>query len=390
LPNDPIEGEWYILLAYKDANDGRMNALGGASGWMGHFETAANSDFIDFARTTTSDARQVELVLGIEAARTQLAHNLFNAQGNGASLSVAGNSTPVHYKHYLLVADTLCNGIKMSNARGGSASVSGAAAMKGFRSVFDGERYTYYKSVLAQAYERQVSVLLDACAFQLTDDLSNPVSAQIAGQEWAGGSLGNAKTGRYATVPVHEIRRLKWRLEAAENAVNQFSREHSATGRPWVGSTEMIGQLALEPEGRRWRHQDLGAFAADARNVNADPDFQNLLLEWGDARDELGELLDEYGLQEANASVVVVPGGAPSDVSKAYSSHRVVEVNRRTVEEVEALRRQAKETGSRIHHGANVDLIPYDDEEELNRLQKLKELRHEWNRLNIVDSFTSE
>jgi hypothetical protein len=378
LPNDPIEGEWYILLAYKDANDGRMSALGGASGWMGHFETAAHSDFIDFNRTTTSDARQVELVLGIEAARTQLAHNLFNAQGNGAPLSVAGNSTPVHYKHYLLVADTLCNGIKMSNARGGSASVSGAAAMKGFRSVFDGERYTYYKNVLAQAYERQVGVLFDACAFGLTDDLSNPTSAQIAGQELIGlGSLGKAKTGRYATVPVHEIRRLKWGLEAAENAVNQFSKEHSVTGRPWVGSTDMIGQFAHEAVGRRWRHQDIAAFAADARNVNDEPDFRKLLLEWGDARDELGELLDEYGLQEANASVVVEP-----DVPIPFSSLRVVELRRsifgadkRTREEVEVLRRQTKETGSRIHHGANVDLVPYDDEVEFERRRKLQELR---------------
>jgi len=286
LINDPIMDEFYILVNYKDVNDGRMN------NFKGHFQTASLSDFIDFDRTTTSDAKQVELVLGIEAARTQLAHNMFNAQGNGDTIAVAGNSSPVLYKHYLLLADTLTSGIKITNARAGSGSVSGAAANKGRRTeIVDGEP-VYYSSVLAQAYERQTQVLLQAAPLGLVDDLNAPVSAQVAGQPERRGTTGGATTGKYASVPTVDLINKKSVLAGILNQVNQYSFEK--IGRTWAGEAQSLSSFISEVGEDEF---GIGAIVRQqADTMLQDEDFVALLEEWRIARDDLEQLLESHDL----------------------------------------------------------------------------------------------
>ena len=286
LINDPIMDEFYILVNYKDVNDGRMN------NFKGHFQTASMSDFIDFNRTTTSAAKQVELVLGIEAARTQLAHNMFNAQGNGDAIAVAGNSSPVLYKHYLLLADTLTSGIKITNARAGSGSVSGAAANKGRRTeIVDGEP-VYYSSVLAQAYERQTQVLLQAAPLGLVDDLNAPVSAQVAGQPERRGTTGGATTGKYASVPTVDLINKKSVLAGILNQVNQYSFEK--IGRTWAGEAQSLSSFISEVGKDEFGIGTIVRQQADT--MLQDEDFVALLEEWRIARDDLEQLLESHDL----------------------------------------------------------------------------------------------
>jgi hypothetical protein len=284
--NDPVEDEYYILMNYKDVDDGRMN------NFKGHFLTASLSEFLDFNRTTTSDMKQVEYVLGIEAARFQLAHNLFNAQGNGDTIAMAGNSSPVHYKHYLLLADSLCSGITASNARAGSASVSGVAANKGRRSEIVDGKIVSYSSVLAQAYERQTQVLLGAAPIGVVDDLSHPISAQISGQPERFGTLGGADSGKFADVPTLELFDLKNRLASAVSAVNSYSNEK--IGRDWTNTPESI-QAYLDDAGND--EFGLGALIKEmADEMYQDEQFLLLLDDWKLARKELFSLLNANDL----------------------------------------------------------------------------------------------
>jgi len=284
--NDPIVDEFYILINYKDQEDGRMN------NFKGHFLSASKSDFVDFSRTTTSDTRQVEFVLGIEAARAQLAHNMFNAQGNGDTIAVAGNSSPVLFKHYLLLADTLTSGIKVTNARAGGASVSGAAAEKGRRTEeIDGELVSY-GSVLAQAYERQTQVLLRAAPLGLIDDLVAPVSAQIAGQMQRSGTVGGATTGKYASVPTLDLMDRKAILADALKQVNDYSFEK--IGRTWAGDENALSAFIAETGDDEF---GIGALVREQANeMLADEDFTELLLRWKEAREDLNALLEQNGL----------------------------------------------------------------------------------------------
>lgn len=289
LINDPIFDEYYILINYKDVNDGRMN------NFKGHFLTASlepatnQKDLFDFNRTTTNDVRQVELVLGIEAARTQLAHNMFNAQGNGDTLQMAGNSSPVLYKHYLLLADALCNGITMLHARSGSASVTGFASVKGVRTQNRDGELVSYSSVLAQAYERQAEVLLSAAPLGVRDDLRHPMSAQIAGQKDAYGTLGSATRGKYAQVPTKRLFDVKERLSEILDAINDYSRERN-DGFSWTGAEDSV--LNLVDSGWPGLEEMVDEMYADAT-------FAQMIQQWKITRQELYDLLEEYGLTNA-------------------------------------------------------------------------------------------
>ena len=393
--NDPILNEYYILVTYKDVSDGRMN------NFKGHLMTAANSDFIDFNRTSCSDAAQVEMVLGIEAARTQLAHNMFNAQGNGDTIAVAGNSSPVHFKHYLLLSDALCNGPVMSNARAGSASVSGLAATKGstVKKVLEENKETgefqlvnrNFQSVLAQAYERQTQVLLGAAPMGLIDDLSHPMSAQISGQPDRWGTLGPATEGRYASVPTKPLQELKNQLASAMLEMNDYAEER--TGHTWIGDTQSI-MVNLDGGGQSNRPEiqqilDL-QWKTRRDELLADPDFVNLVEQWGDSLQEFYDLLEGYKLSEPSVDDNLKPRLKKArklkqkkiTVSKLERLNDVkhVEAPRRTKEQIQELNERSRREGSGIHYGMHFDRVPFVNMLVKQEVDKLREL---------VEKFTS-
>ena len=225
---DPIYDEYYIVVTVKDASDGRMN------NYLGHLPTAQRSEFIDFNRTTCNDTRQVEWCLGIEAARQALSVNMYNANGNGSGLYNGGGSTRIHFRHYQLLADSMCRSTRVMHGRSGGASVSGVAATKGSSTIVkeDGTLIMNH-SVLAQAYERQVQVLKDAAIRGSRDDLSHPLSAQIAAQPDRIGTTGGALTGPYSPeqIPTQELIETKAFLEALIKEINAMSA--SKVDFPW-------------------------------------------------------------------------------------------------------------------------------------------------------------
>jgi hypothetical protein len=377
LPNDLIEDEYYILISYKDIVDSRMN------NFRGHFETAQDFEWCDFSRTTTNNMKQVERVLGIEAARMQLAHNMFNAQGNGATIENAGNSSPVHFKHYMLLADSLCRGISVAHARSGSASVSGLAATKGSRTVKDPEtgKITAYLSVLAQAaYERQVEVLLSAAPYALVDDLKHPTSSQVVGQAIPFGTLGGAITGRYSRTPTKRIQILKASCAKLENEINAYCVD--LTFSPWTGEGGISDMANIYPFGEDGDPIPIYPQIVERHNIlRNDSGFKSLLDAWGVHLRELEELLDDYGLSEANARQVVKPTQPSTNRQGNYTGQQLVKAPRRTEEEVEELNRQAVRSGSRIRYGRKFDSYPHTDEEAAAELQKLQ---------SMVEEFTSE
>lgn len=228
LPCDPDPNEWFLHIMVDDPNDGRNDTF------RGHLETAQHSDFADFNRCNSNNLREVELVLGIEAARFTLAHEM-----------AAGQDSTMNYKHYMLLADTMTNGITIKTASAGSSSVRGVASEKGNRTVMkrvpadtpdeiiidalaaqgqsapldaDGnlEREPaitklelataeHYGSVLAQAYERQNQVVLRRAVQGLSDDLTAPNSAQIVGIPVRSGTQGGATKGKYGTPNLESI-----------------------------------------------------------------------------------------------------------------------------------------------------------------------------------------
>jgi hypothetical protein len=219
IPCDPLPNEWFLKIMVDDVNDGRNNTF------RGHLETARSAEFADFNRCNSNNLREIELVLGIEAARYTLLHGL-----------AGGQSSTVNYKHYMLLADTMTNGISIKTASAGSSSVRGTASEKGNRTVMkkfptdapdeviidalaafgqappmddgglrresallmlDLANSENYGSVLAQAYERQSQVVLRRAVQGLVDDLGAPNSAQIVGIPVRSGTQGGATKGRY-------------------------------------------------------------------------------------------------------------------------------------------------------------------------------------------------
>ena len=380
LPNDLIEDEYYILVSYKDIEDSRMKSF------RGHFETAEVFDSCDFPRTTTNSVQQIERVLGIEAARMQLAHNMFNAQGNGATIENAGNSSPVHFKHYMLLADSLCRGISVAHARSGSASVSGIAAEKGARTEIitndKGEQEVVaYQSVLAQAaYERQVEVLLSAAPFALVDDLKHPTSSQIVGQAIQSGTLGGAITGRYSRTPTKRIQIMQRYCDQRESEINDYA--ISLTQSPWTGEMGISDIANIYPFNEDGEPIPIYPQIVARRAILLnDADFQNMLSGWGVMLRGLEELLDDFGLSEANAKRVVKPEKPSKTRGGPYQGRRLVEAPRRTKEEIEELNRQAVRSGSGIRYGRAYDAYPQTNDEFVAESQKLQAM---------VEEFTNE
>ena len=219
LPCDPLPNEWYLRVQVGDPDESRNDTF------RGHLETAQTADFVDFNRCNSNNLREIELVLGIEAARYTLLHGL-----------AGGQSSTVNFKHYMLLADSMTSGISIKTASAGSSSVRGVASEKGNRTVInkfpsdspddviiealaaigqtppmndgvlrresallmlDIANSENYGSVLAQAYERQSQVVLRRAVQGLVDDLGAPNSAQIVGLPVRSGTMGGAVRGRY-------------------------------------------------------------------------------------------------------------------------------------------------------------------------------------------------
>ena len=229
LPCDPEPNEWFLHIMVDDFKDGRNDTF------RGHLETAQQADFADFNRCNSNNLREVELVLGIEAARFTLAHEM-----------AAGQDSTMSYKHYMLLADTMTNGVSIKTASAGSSSVRGVASEKGNRTVtkhipddtpdeiiiealaaqgqsapldssgklmnkqsaiikLELATAENYGSVLAQAYERQSQVVLRRAVQGLSDDLTAPNSAQIVGIPVRSGTQGGATKGKYGTPNLESI-----------------------------------------------------------------------------------------------------------------------------------------------------------------------------------------
>lgn len=227
LPCDPIPNEWFLKILVDNPNDGRNDSF------RGHLLTAQLSDFADFNRCNSNNLREIELVLGIEAARFTLAHGLAGEQDSA-----------MNYKHYMLLADTMTNGVTIKTASAGSSSVRGVASEKGNRSTVNqipsdtpdeviiealaaqgipatnnqGEfvresavlklelaTAENFGSVLAQAYERQNQVVLKRAVQGLIDDLVAPNSAQIVGVPVRSGTQGGVQKGKYGTPNLESI-----------------------------------------------------------------------------------------------------------------------------------------------------------------------------------------
>jgi hypothetical protein len=227
LPNDPLPNEWFLQIILDNPNDGRNDTFQGHLATVQASDGAEGADFADFNRSNSNNLRDVERVLGIEAARFCLAHNL-----------ARGQDSDVNYKHYMLLADTMTNGVSIKTASKGSSSISGAASEKGNRSIIrrfprdatdevirealatnginapvgsqnellresamlmlDIYSAENYGSVLAQAYERQVEVVMRRAVQGMADTLEAPNSAQIAGVPVRMGTYSNATKGKYA------------------------------------------------------------------------------------------------------------------------------------------------------------------------------------------------
>ena len=200
---DPQDDEFFILAfinEHKRTGD-RTSGFIGQGGWLRTVKTfASNYGILDFERTTCSDVRQVENVLGIEAARSVLFHNLM------FSINDAGET---HLKHALLLADAMCSHNVVKTAPAGRGSIAGMNSQMGNRTeLFSDGTMENYGSVLAQAYERQVQVVLDRSVVGLVDDLNHPKSAQIVGIAPRGmGTLSNASEGRYSSASLESTMR---------------------------------------------------------------------------------------------------------------------------------------------------------------------------------------
>jgi hypothetical protein len=172
---DPQDNEFFIiaLIDTSERLGTRTSGFIGNGGYLGAVKTFSQlHGKLDFERTTCDDVRQVENVLGIEAARSVLFHNL---------LSTINNAGETHLKHALLLADAMTAHNTILGAPAGRGSVAGMNSQMGNRSeVYSDGTIENYGAVLAQAYERQVQVVLQRAVQGLTDDLEHPKSAQIA------------------------------------------------------------------------------------------------------------------------------------------------------------------------------------------------------------------
>lgn len=196
---NPQNNEYFIqaFISNGDRTGSRYGGfIGKEGGWLGAVKSCANGvlkDKLDFDRTTCNDVRQVESVLGIEAARTVVFHKLIESVGD------AGET---HLKHALLLADAMCAHNTVMTAPKGRGSIAGLNSQMGNRTEFmsDGS-IVNYGSVLAQAYERQVQVVLRRSIQGMVDDLEHVKSSAIAGDPGMAkfGTMSGAAEGKFSS-----------------------------------------------------------------------------------------------------------------------------------------------------------------------------------------------
>ena len=197
---EPQENEYFILafISEKARVGERKSGYIGQGGWLRAVKTTAAPGgalhgILDFDRTTCSDVRQVENVLGIEAARMVLFHNL---------ITTIGDAGEAHLKHALLLTDAMASHNAIMTAPAGRGSVAGLNSQMGNRTEFTSNGdVENYGSVLAQAYERQVQVVLRRAVVGMIDDLKHVKSSAIAGDPGLArfGTLSGASEGKYSS-----------------------------------------------------------------------------------------------------------------------------------------------------------------------------------------------
>ncbi len=113
-------------------------------------------DYVDAARTTTNDIFEIEKILGIEAARQTIIHELFKV--------IESQGLDVDIRHIMLVADTMCN---TSTVRG--ITRYGVVSEK--------------SSVLARAsFETPIKHIIDAALIGEKDELNSVVENVMLNQ----------------------------------------------------------------------------------------------------------------------------------------------------------------------------------------------------------------
>lgn len=201
---EPQDNEYFILAFITDKSriGDRKTGYIGQGGWLRTVKTFSDMHgILDFDRTTCSDVRQVENVLGIEAGRTVLFNNL---------MTTIGDAGETHLKHALLLSDAMCAHNTIMTAPASRGSVAGLNSQMGNRTEFlsDGSM-EHYGSVLAQAYERQVEVVLRRSVVGMVDDLKHVKSSAIAGDPGLAkfGTLAGADDGKYSSPSIDEAMR---------------------------------------------------------------------------------------------------------------------------------------------------------------------------------------
>ena len=163
-----FDGEYFLIIAPSSLErlGDRTSGFIGQGGYLRAVKVFEREvGIMDFTRTTCNDVRQIENVLGIEAARTVLLHNLME------SINDAGET---HLKHAMLLTDAMCAHNTILTAPAGRGSVAGLNSQMGNQTVVKSDgSFEHYGSVLAQAYERQVEVLLKRSVQGMRDNLSS-------------------------------------------------------------------------------------------------------------------------------------------------------------------------------------------------------------------------
>ncbi len=215
-----FDGEYFLIIAPSSLErlGDRTSGFIGQGGYLRAVKAFEREvGIMDFTRTTCNDVRQVENVLGIEAARTVLLHNLME------SINDAGET---HLKHAMLLTDAMCAHNTILTAPAGRGSVAGLNSQMGNQTVVKSDgSFEHYGSVLAQAYERQVEVLLKRSVQGMRDNLAHPKSAATVGMPWSAkvGTQSGVDSGIFSAADYAEVIDLYVRKEQGDsNAASEL------------------------------------------------------------------------------------------------------------------------------------------------------------------------
>ena len=323
-----FDGEYFLIInpSSQDRLGDRNSGYIGQGGYLRAVKVFEKEvGIMDFSRTTCNDVRQVENVLGIEAARTVLFHNLME------SINDAGET---HLKHALLLADAMCAHNTILTAPAGRGSVAGLNSQMGNQTIVKSDgSFEHYGSVLAQAYERQVEVLLRRSVQGMRDNLMHPKSAATVGMPWSAkiGTQSGVDTGVFSAADYTEVIDLYVRKEKgdlyAESELEELLKGKANTitiqniKQHAESLIKQMDTLSFELVGRGWSATaqnpetgiiDVGLWTIPPANYNpsiriphmearetvlADEEFSKLFAEYKIVLEITEYLLEKIGIQ---------------------------------------------------------------------------------------------